>query len=218
MISLIMPCQSKTRQYTENAIKNIQELYPDTDKVELIVREDDIATLGQNYNAAVKQANGEKIILVHNDMVFKPGFVETMDRHIVPGRITTYTRIEPPIYPDTYPGKIIYDCGTDLESFNKDKWNNCYIEETLVDGGSQLFFGCMKADYIGIDGDTFKLFCEDDDIHLRYRILNFEKKVSSAHVYHFVSKTSRASEEAKQIERESNKAFQQKWNNILYIK
>jgi hypothetical protein len=29
-------------------------------------------------------------------MVIKPGFVETMDKHITKGRITTYTRVEPP--------------------------------------------------------------------------------------------------------------------------
>jgi hypothetical protein len=33
------------------------------------------------------------------------------------------------------------------------------VEESLVDGGTQLFFGCYKEDYIGIDGDTYKIFC-----------------------------------------------------------
>ena len=44
------------------------------------------------------------------------------------------------------------------------------IKEELIDGGSQLFFGCLKEDYIGIDGNTFKLFCEDDDFHLTIHI------------------------------------------------
>jgi hypothetical protein len=149
--------------------------------------------------------------------MFKAGFVEMMDKHIKPGRITTYTRVEPPVYPDTYPGKLIYDCGYDLKSFNSNKWETCSLEESIIDGGSQLFFGCMKSDYIGIDGFTFKMFCEDDDIHLRYKILGFEKKVSSAYVYHFVSKTSRTFEESRQIEQKSQQAFKEKWDNILFI-
>ena len=156
-------------------------------------------------------------------MVIKPGFIETMDKHIQKGRITTYTRIEPPIYPDTYPGKVILDCGFDLNTFNKEKFLNYNTEEKLTDGGSQLFFGCMKEDYLGIDGHTFKMFCEDDDLHLRYKIAGFEHKVSSAHVYHFVSKTSRVGD-YQSIEQESNINFVKKWgfrkseHNIVYNK
>lgn len=218
MISLIIPTQSKQKEYTDSIIKNIEQLYPDRTEVEIVVTVDDEATLGQNYNNAVRFANGEKIILLHNDMVLSKGFVETMDRHIQKGRITTYTRVEPPVFPGEIPGKVIYDCGNDLETFDADKWNSFYMPETLSNGGSQLFFGCMKEDYIGIDGDTFKMFCEDDDLHLRYSILGFQKVVSSAHVYHFVSKTSRSSEESYQIEMKSREAFQKKWNSIIYIK
>ena len=218
MISLIIPATTNHQEYTDNIISNINKLYPNRDEVELIVEINDDVSLGINYNNAVAKAKGDKIILLHNDMVIKPGFVETMDKHIIKGRITTYTRIEPPIFPDTYPGKIIYDCGNDLEIFDEDKWLECSIDECLVDGGSQLFFGCMKEDYIGIDGYTFKMFCEDDDLHLRYKIAGFEKKVSSAHVYHFVSKTSRSLKDSKEIESQSQLAFKKKWNNIIYIK
>ena len=218
MISLIIPVTTNHQEYTDNIISNINKLYPNRDEVELIVEINDDVSLGINYNNAVAKAKGDKIILLHNDMVLKPGFVETMDKHIIKGRITTYTRIEPPIFPDTYPGKIIYDCGNDLETFDEDKWLECSIDECLVDGGSQLFFGCMKEDYIGIDGYTFKMFCEDDDLHLRYKIAGFEKKVSSAHVYHFVSKTSRSLKDSKEIESQSQLAFKKKWNNIIHIK
>ena len=218
MISLIIPATTNHQEYTDNIISNINKLYPNRDEVELIVEINDDVSLGINYNNAVAKAKGDKIILLHNDMVIKPGFVETMDKHIIKGRITTYTRIEPPIFPDTYPGKIIYDCGNDLKIFDEDKWLECSIDECLVDGGSQLFFGCMKEDYIGIDGYTFKMFCEDDDLHLRYKIAGFEKKVSSAHVYHFVSKTSRSLKDLKEIESQSQLAFKKKWNNIIHIK
>jgi hypothetical protein len=210
MISLIIPTNHTNKNYTQNLLKTIREIYSDESQVEVIVHEDDTVTLGVNYNNAVARANGEKIILLHNDMVIKPGFVETMDKHITKGRITTYTRVEPPIYPDTYPGKFLLDCGPDLAKFDKDKFNNLILEESLIDGGSQLFFGCLKEDYIGIDGYTFKMFCEDDDLHLRYKLAGFEHKVSSAHVYHFVSKTSRSGN-YQEIEQNSNIAFIKKW-------
>jgi GT2 family glycosyltransferase len=218
MISLIIPATTKHQKYTDNIVSNINKLYPNRDEVELIVEINDEVNLGINYNNAVAKAKGEKIILLHNDMVLKPGFVETMDKHITKNRITTYTRIEPPIFKDhIVPGKLIYDCGNDLETFDEEKWLACSIDECLVDGGSQLFFGCMKEDYIGIDGYTFKMFCEDDDLHLRYNIAGFEKKVSSAHVYHFVSKTSRSEKDSKEIERQSQIAFKEKWGKIINI-
>lgn len=223
MISLIIPTTSTNRKYTQHIVKNIKEIYSD---VEIIVEENDNVDLATNYNNAVSKATYDKIILLHNDMIIKPGFVETMDKHITKGRITTYTRIEPPIYTDIYPGKVLLDCGSDIESFNKEKFLNFNIEEKLIDGGSQLFFGCMKEDYIGIDNKTFcppQMWCSDDDLHLRYKIAGFEHKVSSAHVYHFVSKTSRTGN-YQDIEQQSNLNFIKKWGfrnstyNVVYNK
>ena len=211
MISLIIPTTTKNRNYTDNIVNNIRSIYPDELQVEIIVEQNDNVTLGINYNNAVARATGDKIILLHNDMIVKAGFIEQMDRDIAKNRITTYTRVEPPIFTDTYPGKVLLDCGTDLESFNSDKFNQYTIKSELQNGGSQLFFGCMREDYIGIDGYTFKMFCEDDDLHKRYKMAGFEHKVSSAHVYHFVSKTSRSSSDYQQIEQSSNRNFIRKW-------
>jgi GT2 family glycosyltransferase len=225
MISLIIPTTSKNSNYTNNLVRNIRDFYPNENEVEIILEENDKVTLGVNYNNAVARANGEKIILLHNDMVLPKGFIETMDKHISKRVITTYTRIEPPIYTDTYPGKVIKDCGSDLGTFDERLFSQLQFEESLIDGGSQLFFGCMKEDYIGIDGYTFKMFCEDDDLHLRYKLAGFEHKVSSAHVYHFVSKTSRTTTNYQEIEKNSNRNFIRKWGsripsvkyNIAYI-
>lgn len=214
MTSLIIPTTSKNREYTQRVLNSIRELYPNTKEVEVVVEENDNVTLGTNYNNAVAKASGNKIILLHNDMIMKEGFVETMDKHITKGRITTYTRVEPPIFPDTYPGKYLLDCGSDLKTFDALKFKELSIKESLVPGGSQLFFGCMKEDYIGIDGHTFTMFCEDDDLHLRYNLLGFEKVVSSAHVYHFVSKTSRTQANSNNIEHASNKNFIRKWGSL----
>jgi hypothetical protein len=141
-------------------------------------------------------------------------FVETMNQDIVKNRITTYTRIEPPIYNDIYPGKVILNCGKDLESFDKDRFYKHNLEYKLIDGGSQLFFGCLKEDYLKLDSITFnppQMWCSDDDLHLRYKLAGFEHKVSSAHVYHFVSKTSRTTTNYQQIEYNSNRNFIRKW-------
>jgi hypothetical protein len=227
MVSLIIPTTTSNKNYTDNVIKNIREIYPNKQEVEIILEINDNVNLGTNYNNAVIKAKGEKIILLHNDMVIKPGFVETMDKHIVKNRITTYTRVEPPIFNDTYPGKVLWDCGKDLESFNSDKFNQFNIEESLMDGGSQLFFGCLKEDYIKLDDITFippQMWCSDDDLHLRHKLAGFECKVSSAHVYHFVSKTSRALNDYQQGEQQSNINFVKKWGfrnsqyNVVYKK
>jgi hypothetical protein len=224
MISLIIPATTSNPNYNNNIIRNIRDLYPNEDEVEIILEINDEVSLGINYNNAVARAKGEKIILLHNDMVLSKGFIETMDKHMSKRVITTYTRIEPPIYMDTYPGKVIRDCGSDLGTFDGNMFNQIQLEESLIDGGSQLFFGCYKEDYIGIDGYTFTKFCEDDDLHLRYKLAGFEHKVSSAHVYHFVSKTSRTGDYQK-VELKSNKDFVRKWGsrnpsvkyNIAYI-
>ena len=218
MISLVIPATSKQQKYTDYLVNNINELYPNRDEVEVVVEVNDDVNLGINYNNAVRKANGDKIILLHNDMVLSKGFVELMDKHIQSGHITSYTRVEPPIFTEhKVVGKEIYDCGSDLETFNKQKWESFGLIEGLQAGGAQLFFGCMKNEYIGLDGYTFKYFREDDDLHLRYQILGFQKVVSSACVYHFVSKTSRSEKESQQIEMESHIAFQNKWNKILVI-
>ena len=228
MISLIIPTNKTNSEYTNYIVKNIREIYPDETQVEIVVSEDDTVTMGVNYNNAVAKAKGNKIILLHNDMVIKPGFVEQMDKDIIKGRITAYTRVEPPTYPNEFPGKKVIDCGFDLNSFDYQKFLDIKIEHDLLEpvgpfGGAQMFFGCMKEDYLGIDGYTFRLFCEDDDLHLRHKLAGYEQKVSCAHVYHFVSKTSRVGD-YQSIEIESNKKFVKKWgfrkseHNIVYNK
>jgi hypothetical protein len=223
MISLVIPTTSLSQKYTDNILKNIKEIYPN---VEIIIEVNDNVSLAENYNNAVAKATGDKIILLHNDMFIKPGFIETIDKHIVKGRITTYTRVEPPVYNDIYPGKVLLDCGNDLETFNEQKFLNFDIEESLIDGGTQLFFGCFKEDYLKLDETTFhppQMWCSDDDLHLRYKLAGFEHKVSSAYVYHFVSKTSRVGN-YQEGEIKSNQNFVKKWgfrksiHNVVYNK
>jgi hypothetical protein len=68
------------------------------------------------------------------------------------------------------------------------------------------------------------MWCSDDDLHLRHRLAGYELKVSSAHVYHFVSKTSRTGN-YQNVELRSNRDFIRKWGsrnpnvkyNIAYV-
>lgn len=211
MISLIIPATTSNQHYTNFAVQQIRELYPDENEVEIVVEVNDNVTLGINFNNAVAKAKGEVVVLMHNDMVPHPGFVETILKHIKRKMVLVYHRVEPPIYTDEYPGKSIFDCGRGIEDYDKNKFFQYTVDDTLIDGGSQLFFAVYKEDYLDIDGYTFKKFCEDDDVHLRYKLAGFDCKVANAAmVYHFVSKTSR-SDNYQEIEMMSNLAFIKKW-------
>jgi len=211
MISLIIPATTSNQHYTDFAVQQIRELYPNENEVEIVVEVNDNVTLGINFNNAVAKAKGEVVVLMHNDMVPHPGFVETILKHITRKTVLVYHRIEPPIYTDEYPGKSIFDCGRDIENFNKNAFFEYSAEDILIDGGSQLFFAVYKEDYLDIDGYTFKKFCEDDDVHLRYKIAGYDCKVANAAmVYHFVSKTSRA-DNYQEVEMLSNLAYIKKW-------
>jgi GT2 family glycosyltransferase len=211
MISLIIPATTSNQTYTDFTVKHIRELYPNEDEVEIVVEVNDNVTLGINYNNAVAKAKGEVVVLMHNDMVPHPGFIETIQKHIKRKMVLVYHRVEPPIYTDTYPGKSIHDCGRDIETYNRTKFFEFAATDDLLEGGSQLFFAVYKEDYLDIDGYTFKKFCEDDDVHLRYKLAGYECKVANAAmVYHFVSKTSRSGH-YQEIEMLSNLAFIRKW-------
>ena len=211
MISLIIPATTSNQHYTDFAVQQIRELYPNENEVEIVVEVNDNVTLGINYNNAVAKAKGEVVVLMHNDMVPHPGFVETILKHIERKLVLVYHRIEPPIYTDTYVGKSIFDCGRDIETYDKDKFFSYNSDDMVLEGGSQLFFAVYKEDYLDIDGYTFKKFCEDDDVHLRYKIAGYQCKVATgAMVYHFVSKTSR-SNNYQEIEMLSNLAYIKKW-------
>ena len=212
-VSLIIPTNGTNREYTSYLRGNIQTLYSDDTSVEVIEECNPDVTLGTNYNNAVAKATGDIVVLLHNDMVLQPGFVETIRRDITPGIVLTYTRIEPPVFPDTYAGKVIADYGYGLDDFDKDKFTAHQLDDQVIDGGSQLFFAVYKRDYIGIDGDTFTKFCEDDDIHLRYKLAGYKHKVTPAAVYHFGSKTSRVGE-YEIVEQYSQKQFINKWGII----
>jgi len=211
MVSLVVASTSQTPDYNKHIVREFERIQKLTShELELVLEINDDVTLGINYNNAVGKAKGEVIILLHNDVALANDFVDKVVRDIKKGRITTYTRVEPPIYKDPAIGKKLLDCGNDISNFDRQKFDEYSIPDKLQKGGNLMFFGCYKEDYIGLDGDFFEKFCEDSDMHMRYAILGFEKMVSPAMVYHFVSKTSRLGNYA-EIERKSQADFIRKW-------
>ncbi len=137
----------------------------------------------------------------------------------------SYTTIEPPIFAGhERPGKLIHDLGTSLETFDKaalyeyvDAQRSKYADKTET---GITFFMCMPRikllDIGGMDNLFNPMFCEDDDLIRRWKMLGMNCFTAlDAICYHFVSKTSRFSEEyqtrTQQIELESNRNYIRKW-------
>lgn len=181
-------------------------------------------TFSENYNTAVNTVKTDKLVLVHNDMIFGEMFLENIEKHIDEKTILSYTTIEPPIFSShSRAGKIIKDFGSSFHDFNHNNFNT-YVQNqknnhNIYDGAS-FFMSIYKSTFLdigGFDGKTFfPYFCEDDDFLLRAKLKGYQHKtLSSSVVYHFVSKTSRFSDEYKNqtniFEHNSNKNFIRKW-------
>jgi len=180
-----------------------------------------------NFNKAASLATKDYVAFTHNDIVLTPGFIENIEKYINLDIIVSYTTIEPPIFADhERPGKIIKDLGIDLETFNlKELYKFATEKQTeykdKIEPGI-VFFMCMPKDkYLeigGLDNLYNPMFCEDDDLILRWKLLGLNCITSlDAICYHFVSKTSRFSEEyqqrTQQIEMQSNRNFIRKWGS-----
>jgi GT2 family glycosyltransferase len=179
-------------------------------------------SFGRNYNMGIELVTNPKLVLIHNDMIIGKNFLETLNKHLTEDIILSYTTIEPPIFEGhERPGKVIRDYGNSFEDFKYNEFDY-YIDqvETNITKGASFFMSGYKQSFIKIgmfDGLTFDpCFCEDDDILYRFYLNGFKlKTISSAVVYHFVSRTSRFSEEIKNktayYEMTSNSKFKNKW-------
>jgi GT2 family glycosyltransferase len=188
---------------------------------------DSIGTFSDNFNKAAELATNDYVMYLHNDIVLAPGFIENIEKHLNPNKVVSYTTIEPPIFAGhERPGKIIKDFGTSLESFNQlDLFK--FIADKQQEYNNQTetgitFFMCIPRQILldigGMDNLYNPMFCEDDDLIKRFRLLGLELITSlDAICYHFVSKTSRFSDEyqskTQQIENNSNKNFIRKWGS-----
>ena len=188
------------------------------------IHDDERLTFSDNYNSGIKLVDTEKLVLIHNDMVIGDGFLESIERLLTPDMLLSYTTIEPPIFEGhKRPGKVILDLGSNFLDFDDRKFNE-YVQQwkdsdTLYSGAVFFMSGYKKMfeDVGGFDGFSFKpCFCEDDDFLIRAKLNGcILKTCESAIVYHFVSQTSRFSEDMKDnkqnIELASNRNFVRKW-------
>lgn len=187
-------------------------------------------SFSDTYNVGINLVNTEKLVLIHNDMVIGHGFLESLERLLTEDTLLSYTTIEPPIFTDHIrPGKVILDLGSSFDDFNYQDFNN-YIEQykdskRLYDGAVFFMSGYKKMfEDVGMfDGFSFfPCFCEDDDFLIRAKLKGYKLKTTDAAItYHFVSQTSRFSEEFKNsrsfYEVQSNINFVRKWGTSIQM-
>ncbi len=188
------------------------------------IHDDERLTFSENYNAGIKLVDTEKLVLIHNDMVIGKHFLENLDEMLTENMVLSYTTVEPPIFKGhRRPGKVLLDLGLSFHDFNQSLFEQ-YVEENkdkreLYDGAVFFMSGYKKMfdDVGGFDGFTFvPAFCEDDDFLVRAKLKGYDLKTTECAItYHFVSQTSRFSEEYKKnrlvYEVSSNRNFVRKW-------
>jgi GT2 family glycosyltransferase len=243
-ISFVLAVYNKL-DLTKACYQHLRKLYPDTplvissggsfdgtkewlesltDENLSFIHDDDRLTFSDTYNAAIKLVDTEKLVLIHNDMVIGNHFIENLNKFLTPDVLLTYTTVEPPIFAGhKRPGKVIADFGSSFHNFNHPLFE-AYVEankdnHTVYDGAAFFMAGYKKMfeDVGFFDGFTFApVFCEDDDFLLRARLKGYKlRTIECAIVYHFVSQTSRFSEEMKNervmYEYCSQRNFIRKW-------
>ena len=188
------------------------------------IHDDDRLTFSDTYNSGIKLVDTEKLVLIHNDMVIGEGFLESIERLLQPNMVLSYTTIEPPIFRGHQrPGKVLMNLGSGFDDFDEFNFNS-YVQQwkdgsNLHDGAVFFMSGYKKMfeDVGFFDGFSFfPCFCEDDDFLIRAKLKGYELKTcDSAIVYHFVSQTSRFSDDFKKgralYEVCSNRNFVRKW-------
>ena len=190
------------------------------------IHDDDKLTFSENYNAGIKLVDTEKLVLIHNDMVIGKHFLENLSELLDnnPNTLLSYTTIEPPIFKGhRRPGKVLIDLGDGFHNFNQNLFNELVEQmkdnKNLYDGAVFFMSGFKKMfdEVGGFDGFSFvPAFCEDDDFLIRAKLKGYELKTTECAVtYHFVSQTSRFSEDFKKdrvlYEVSSNRNFVRKW-------
>jgi len=186
-------------------------------------------TFSDTFNKAAELATRDYVAYLHNDIVLAPGFIENLEKHVDINNVVAYTTIEPPIFAGhERPGKLIHDLGTSLETFDKGAlYEFVRITKSKYENKTEsgiTFFMCMPRIKLleigGMDNLFNPMFCEDDDLIRRWNLLGMNCFTAlDAICYHFVSKTSRFSEEyqtrTQQIELNSNRNFIRKWGMRL---
>lgn len=181
-------------------------------------------SLADTYNKCYSLATNQYVAFLHNDMVIAEGFVEGILNEISEDKILLYQVIEPPIFgKDLHKWKIIKDFGSNLETFDFNSFQGFAsgLEKKRFASTEDLCFflsipRSALLDINGLDPLFNPMFREDDDLLLRLQLYGMTPYQSyNSKVYHFVSKTSRFSDEysklSVEIENMSNRNFHRKW-------
>lgn len=184
-------------------------------------------TFSETFNKCAEIATKEYIVFCHNDIVICRGYLENILRELDNDTVVTYTTIEPPLFAGhSRPGKIVEEFGEDFETVDIDALES-YVDKLQLEykdqtaEGAAFFMAQNRENYLatgGMDKLFNPMFCEDDDLIRRLALQNKKFVVSlDSLVYHFVSKTSRFSDEYKNttaiIEANSNRNFVRKWGS-----
>lgn len=246
-ISLLIGLKNNL-QYSKSCYSSIRENYPDTEIVFVSygssdgtdewlnsLKDENLVcfsspeekTLSDTYNKAMEISTKDYVCFLHNDMVIGRKFLSEISNSLLKHNLVYYKVIEPPVFAsDKRLWKEIQDFGGDFETFqfddffkfesNQEKQEGAYTEDVS-------FFLAAKREILlkinGLDPLFKPMFCEDDDLILRLRMSGEKTFVCpNAIVYHFVSKTSRFSEEfekkTKKIEENSLRNFIRKWGFV----
>lgn len=190
---------------------------------------DESKTLSDTYNKAAEISTKKFVCFLHNDMVVGKKFFSNLSESLYENDINFYKVIEPPIFTgDFRDWKLTKDFGDDIHTFDFQKFfdfENRYISEinsSNTPTEHTSFFLCVKRSILleigGLDNLFNPMFCEDDDLIIRLKLLGMKTfQLHTALVYHFVSKTSRFSDEYKSkaaaIEHKSQRNFIRKWGS-----
>lgn len=190
-------------------------------------------TLSDTYNKAIQLATKSYVAFLHNDMVLGKNFLDVLKKKIDTENLYCYSLIEPPIFgEDERDWKIVKDFGWDFDTFDfksfYDFENQLSIQRSeMVETNQVSFFLCINREILlrigGLDPLFSPMFCEDDDLIHRINLLGIKTYlIKDALAYHFVSQTSRFSEEyrnnTKIIEEKSQRNFVRKWGFFNFSK
>ncbi len=185
-------------------------------------------TFSDTYNKAIQLATKPYVAFLHNDMVLGKSFLRNAQKSIADrkGCFFYYSVVDPPVFgDDRRDWKTTADFGFDLHDFKLTDFldfeaKRMEEKHEVAETEHTSFFLCIEREILlrigGLDPLFAPMFCEDDDLILRLRLSGLKSYLmKDAITYHFVSKTSRFSEEyagiTKAIEAKSSRNFVRKW-------
>ncbi|WP_326981149.1 glycosyltransferase [Chryseobacterium sp. MYb264] len=188
-------------------------------------------SLSDTYNKAIQIASKEYVCFLHNDMVLGHHFIDNLQKHLSEDKIVCYKAVEPPVFAgDPRSWKTVEDFGSDFSNFQYDSFftfenENVKKYNELISVNDTTFFISVSRKKLieikGLDPLFFPMFCEDDDLIIRLKLNGVKLFLAQGSmVYHFVSKTSRFSEEFSKktriVEENSFRNFTRKWHFYTY--